>query len=79
MIEINGNPTVAYAIDKTDRIVTTENRKLMSKADIAEWTAACQEFEDMSKREQRVWIDTVLSTYPKIDQLPDPDSYNDIN
>ena len=79
MIEINGNPTVAYAIDKTDRIVSTETRQLLSPEEQAEWDAACDEFEAKSPEEQQAWIDRVLSTYPKIDQLPDPDSYNDIN
>jgi quinol monooxygenase YgiN len=79
MIEINGNLTFAYAIDKTDRIVTTDNRHLLSPEEQAEWDAASDEFEAKSPEEQQAWIDNVLSTYPKIDQLPDPDSYNDIN
>ncbi|GEM_PF-2263488 len=29
--------------------------------------------------EQQAWIESVLPTYAKIDRLPDPDSYNDIN
>ncbi len=30
MIAVNDNPTMAYAIDKTDRIVTTENVDLVN-------------------------------------------------
>src|SRR6266404_4162978 len=78
-IEVNNNPTVAYAIDKTDRIITTENRKLMTKAHIAEWKTACNEFQRMSDEKKKAWIENVLLTYPKIDQLPDSLSYNDIN
>ena len=48
MIEISNNPTVAYAIDKTDRIMTTENQHLLSPEEQAEWDAACAEFDAMS-------------------------------
>ena len=79
MIEMNNNPTFAYAISKTDRIVTTENRHLLSPEEQHEWDAACAEFDAMSPEQRKAWIDNVISTYPKIDKLPDPDSYNDIN
>ena len=79
MIEVNDNPTVAYAIDKTDRMVSEENAELLSDEDLAEWEDACEEFEAMSPDEQQTWTDQVLKTYPKIDELPDPDTYNDIN
>jgi hypothetical protein len=48
MIEANDNPMWAYAIDKSDRIVTTEDRHLLSPEEQAEWDAACTEFEGMS-------------------------------
>ena len=79
MIEVNDDPTVAYAIDKTDRMVSEENAELLSDEDLAEWADACEEFEAMSPDERQTWIDQVLKTYPKIDELPDPDTYNDIN
>ena len=79
MIEINHKPAAAYAISKTDRIVTTENRHLLSPEDQAEWDAACAEFDAMSPERRKAWIDNVISTHPKIDKLPDPDSYNEIN
>ncbi len=79
MIEVNDNPTVAYAIDKTDRIVTEQNRKLLSEEDLAEWDAACDEFDSMSDEEQDEWIENVLESYPSIERLPDLDSYNHIN
>ena len=78
-IEVNKNPTVAYAIDKRDRIVTTVNRKLMTKEDIAEWKAACDEFQEMPEEEKQAWIEKVLSTYPRVDELPDPGGYNQIH
>ena len=59
MIEVNDNPTIAYAIDKTDRIVTEENRKLLSEEDLAQWDAACDEFDSMSDVEQDEWIENV--------------------
>ena len=79
MIEVNDNPTMAYAIDKTDRIVTAENMKLLSEDDLAEWDEACEEFESMSGEEQRAWVEQILASYPTIEGLPDLDSYNDIN
>lgn len=30
----------------------------------------------MSPAEQQSWIDEVLTTYPKIDELPELDDYN---
>ncbi len=67
------------AIDKTDRVVTAENMKLLSEEYLAEWEGACDEFESMSEEGQRRWIEQVLSSYPTIEGLPDLDSYNDIN
>jgi len=64
---------------KADRIVTEDNRKLLSEEDLAEWEAACDEFESMSGEEQDEWIENVLESYPSIEGLPDLDSYNDIN
>ena len=79
MIEVNDNPTMAYAIDKTDRIVTTENRKLLSADDLAEWEAACDEFESMSEDDRQTWINKILASYPTMGALPEIDSYNHIN
>ena len=79
MIEVNDNPTMAYAIDKTDRIVTEANTKLLSEDDLAEWEAACEEFESMSDDEHKRWVEQVLACYPAIEGLPDLGSYNDIN
>ncbi len=76
MIEVNNNPAVAYAIDKTDRVVSPENVELLSEDDIDEWNAACEQFESMSPKKQDAWIDRVLRTYPKLEELPDLDSYN---
>ncbi len=79
MIEVNDNPTFAYAIDKTDRIVTTENMDLLPEEALDEWEAACDEFEAMPVDEQDAWVAQVLTEYPKIDELPDADSYNHLN
>ena len=79
MIEVNKNPTLAYAIIKTDRIVTTDNCHLLHQEDLDEWDDACDEFEALSEKEQRAWIDQVLASYPKVDELPDVDAYNDVH
>ena len=79
MIEVNNNPMMGYAIDKTDRIVTESNIELLSKEALAEWDEACEEYELMSSEEKQAWIDKALSSYPRMAELPDLDSYNDIN
>jgi len=79
MIEVNDNPTIAYAIDKTDRIVTEETMDSLPEAVVAEWHDACDEFEFMAEEAQDAWIEKVLTEYPKIDELPDLDGYNDLN
>ncbi len=79
MIEVNDNPTMAYAIDKTDRVVTAENMKLLSKDDLAEWGEACEEFESMAEEGREAWIAGVLASYPTMEGLPDLNSYNHIN
>lgn len=79
MVESIDNPTIAYAIDKTDRLVTEENRELLSAEDLVEWDEACEEFESMAKGEQQRWVEQVLANYPTMEGLPDLGSYNDIN
>ena len=79
MVESIDNPTIAYAIDKTDRMVTEENRKLLSADDLVEWDEACEEFESMPEEGRQSWVDQVLANYPTMEGLPDLDSYNDIN
>ena len=79
MVESIDNPTIAYAIDKTDRMVTEENRDLLSAEDLTEWDEACEQFESMPEEEQLRWAEQVLADYPTMDGLPDLDSYNDIN
>ncbi len=79
MVEELENPVVAYAIEKTDRMVTEETLKLLSPEAVQEWHDACDEFEVMSEEEQDAWIDKVIATYPKMDNLPDPDGYNEIH
>ena len=61
IIEVLDNPTLAYATEKTDRLVTEANMKQLPPAAVDEWHAACDEFEDMSPDEQDAWIDKVLN------------------
>ena len=79
MVEEFDNPVLAYATEKTDRLVTEETLKLLSPEAVQEWHDACNEFEAMSDEEQEAWIDKVIATYPKMDNLPDPDGYNEIH
>jgi hypothetical protein len=79
MVEVNQNPTLAYAIDKTDRIITTENMSFLSEEELDEWNTACDEFDAMSWQEQYAWVNRILGTYPKIGELPDLDGYNHLN
>ena len=79
MIEVNNNPTIAYAIDKTDRLVTEANMDQLSDEELHEWTSACAEFEALSAAEQQEWIEQVRATYPRMEDLPDLDLYNLMN
>ena len=77
--ENQDDPCTAYAIDKTDRILTEETMASLPESEVAEWHEACDEFELMSEEAQDAWVEKVLTEYPKIDELPDLDGYNHIN
>ncbi len=79
MIETMNNPTIAYAIDKTDRLVTEANMDQLSHEELHEWSSACAEFEEMSAAEQQEWIGQIRATYPRMEDLPDLDLYNLMN
>ena len=68
----------AVVIDIRNEVAINPNYSF-SMEDLDEWEDACEEFESMSADEQQAWIDTVLSTYPSMDTLPEPETYNDIN
>lgn len=76
LVEARENLIVAYAIAKTDRIVTAENLALLSDEDLEEWDAACDEFEAMPPQQQQAWAEQVRETYPRLETLPDFDYYN---
>lgn len=44
------NPALIYAFSRTGLIVTEENLDKLSKADLAEWKAALDEYEELKKR-----------------------------
>ena len=46
MKEAGIDPAIIYAYEKTGRLVTEENRNLLSDADLDEWQAAIEEYED---------------------------------
>ncbi len=79
IVEELDDPTLAYATEKTDRLVSKETMEQMPPEAIEEWEAACEEFEDMSPDEQGARIEKVLTTYPAMDDLPNPDGYNEIH
>ncbi len=79
MVESMDNPAIAYAIDKTDRLVTEANMDQLSDEELHEWTSACAEFEAMPAAEQQEWIEQVRATYPRMEDLPDLDLYNLMN
>ncbi|QNI30528.1 hypothetical protein H7849_15405 [Alloacidobacterium dinghuense] len=45
--EANIRPALIYAMKKTGRIVTEQNRKLLSPEELAEWDAAIDEYKSM--------------------------------
>ncbi len=79
IVEIDNNPALGYAVDKTDRVVTSENMGFLSDDELDEWVDACDEFDLMSPHQQNTWIGEVLATYPKLHELPAPDLYNHIH
>ena len=46
---------------------------------LAAWEAACDEFDAMAPADPDAWIEKVRTTYPRMDDMPDPESYNDIH
>jgi hypothetical protein len=42
------SPEKIYAVIKTGRILTADNMKFLSKADIKEWQDACHEYERLA-------------------------------
>jgi hypothetical protein len=47
--EANVRPEILYAYQKTGRLVTEENARLISAEDLAEWDAAVDEYRRNSK------------------------------
>jgi hypothetical protein len=45
MKEAGIDPAIIYAFEKTGRLVTDDNQRLLSEADLAEWDAAIEEYE----------------------------------
>ncbi len=79
IVEVLDNPTLAYAVEKTDRLLTEEAMKRVPPEVAEEWEAACDQFEEMSPDDQNAWIEKVLTAYPKMEDLPDPEGYNEVH
>ena len=79
LVDGSDNPVLAYAVEKTQRILTEETMKRVSPEIIQEWHDAFDEFEAMEPEDQEVWIDKVVTTYPDMADLPDPEGYNEIH
>jgi hypothetical protein len=59
MKEAGINPAIIYAYEKTGRLVTEDNQHLLSDADLAEWTAAIEEYEAKQQKPPQYPIGTV--------------------
>ncbi len=79
MVEAMNNPTIAYAIGKTDRLVTEANIDQLSDEELHEWSSACAELQALSAAEQQEWIDQVWAADPRMEDLPDLDLYHLMN
>jgi hypothetical protein len=44
------DPALIYAYEKTGRLVTEDNQQLLSNADLAEWEAAIEEYENKRRK-----------------------------
>src|SRR5262249_59332820 len=44
------DPAIIYAYEKTGRLVTEDNQQLLSDADLAEWDAALEEYEEKHRK-----------------------------
>ena len=76
MVEVNDNPTAAYAIDKTGLVVSTENMTILSEDDLKDWDDACEEFVSIPEAKRQAWMDKVTRSYPRLEDLPEPEDYN---
>ena len=48
-IKIGVDPALIYATIKTQRLVTEENIRLLSREDLQEWTGAIEEYEQLAQ------------------------------
>jgi hypothetical protein len=53
------DPAIIYAYEKTGRLVTEDNQKLLSEADLDEWDAAIEEYETKHRKPPNYSIGTV--------------------
>jgi hypothetical protein len=53
MKEAGIDPAIIHAYEKTGRLVTEDNRHLLSEADLAEWAAAVEEYEARHRKKQK--------------------------
>ena len=47
-VKVGISPDKIYAMIKTGRILTNDNMKLLSKADIKEWQDCCREYDRLA-------------------------------
>ena len=50
--------------------------KILSEDDLKEWDEACEEFVSMPEAKRQAWMDKVTGTYPRLEDLPEPEDYN---
>jgi hypothetical protein len=53
MKEAGIDPALIYAYEQTGRLVTEDNRRLLSEADLAEWDAAIEEYQMKRRRPKK--------------------------
>lgn len=66
-VEFGLSDEMAYAMEKTGRIVTTKNAGAISMEHVKEWVAACREYEALTVETQKLWKNRVLVEYPEVE------------
>lgn len=49
LVRVGAEPSKIYATIKTGRMLTEQNMKLLTKADLKEWRDACREYDKLEK------------------------------
>ncbi|NLX07722.1 MAG: hypothetical protein GXY33_21495 [Phycisphaerae bacterium] len=69
MVERYNNLPVAYAMAKTDRFFTEEQRKELRTSVARKWWDICWQFEKLDWARQRRWFDGIIRRYPRLEKI----------